>query len=188
MAASIAKIWSGARPCASMTPPAGGICPGSTSSTVMVPGFLYRPYKRSMGRATLPIAVPSTAAVASGKSSPTRTFDWAERLDPSGPSEWRVRFAPTEVGAYRLEFVLRTRTGLARLPAKLVSLPAKGGFVRVSSRDHRFFALDDGLVAVRPRKITFPLSGPQGHVVVPAGHSCLPSSPRRIPPTSKPSL
>lgn len=109
-----------------------------------VPGFLYRPYRRTVGRATLPIPIASTAALAAGKATPTRTSDDAEILVPEGKPEWRVRFAPTEVGRYRLVFVLRTPGGASRRDATLVATPAKGGFVRVSPRDSRYFALSDG--------------------------------------------
>ncbi len=109
-----------------------------------VPGFLYRPYRRTLGRATLPIPIASTDALAAGKAAPTRTSEGAEIMVPSGPPEWRVRFAPAEVGRYRLEFVLRTRAGTARRTASLLAKPATGGFVRVSPRDGRYFATSDG--------------------------------------------
>ncbi|RYG26966.1 hypothetical protein EON82_01280 [bacterium] len=110
-----------------------------------IPGFLYQPYRRTVGRATQPIAISTTDALAAGKASPTRTVDDAEIMVPSGPTEWRVRFTPREVGAHRLEFVLKTRQGVARKagPA-LIATKGKGGFVRVSPRDRRFFALEDG--------------------------------------------
>lgn len=109
-----------------------------------IPGFLYQPYRRTIGRATQPIPISSTDALAAGKISPTRTVDNAEIMVASGDAEWRVRFAPREVGTHRLEFVLRTRNGVARRsgPALIVSA-GKGGFVRVSPRDRRYFALDD---------------------------------------------
>ena len=109
-----------------------------------VPGFLYRPYRRTTGRATLLIPVASTDAVVAGKAAPTRTSDDAEIMVPTGPPEWRVRFAPEEAGRYRLEFVLRTRAGTARKMASLVVKAGAGGFVRVSPRNGRYFALSDG--------------------------------------------
>ena len=108
------------------------------------PGFLYRPYRRTVGRATLPIPIASTDALAAGKASPTKVSDDAEILVPGGAAEWRVRFAPAEVGRYRLTFVLRTPAGVATRDATLVATPGAGGFVRVSPRDGRYFALSDG--------------------------------------------
>ena len=118
------------------------VAPSGRESSV--PGFLYRPYRRTVGRATLPIPVASTAAQKAGRAAPTRTSGDAEIMVPAGKSEWRVRFAPTEVGRYRLEFTLRTRAGVARRATSLVATAGKGGFVRVSPRDGRYFALSDG--------------------------------------------
>lgn len=117
---------------------------GPDGRTVTVPGFLYRACRRTRGKATLPIPVLSTAAVVAGRNAPTRTVDDAEILVPAGLPEWRVRFAPTQMGRYRLEFVLRTRAGVARRDSTLVCVLGKGGFVHVSSRDPRYFATDDG--------------------------------------------
>lgn len=110
-----------------------------------IPGFLYRPYARTRGRVTLPIAISSTEALAAGKASPTETRDDGEILTPSGPPEWRVRMTPTEVGLHKVELVLRTRQGTVRKgDLRFVANKGNGGFVRVSPRDPRFFALDDG--------------------------------------------
>ncbi len=109
-----------------------------------VPGFFYQAQTRTIGRATLPIPVSSTDAVAAGKAALTHTSDDAEILAPVGGPEWRVRFTPTEVGTYRLEFVARNSSGVARRSVTLRVGPGRGGFVRVSSRDGRYFALDDG--------------------------------------------
>ena len=79
-----------------------------------VPGFLYQAQRRTTGRATLPIPISSTDALAAGKAAPTRTTDDAEILVPVGKPEWRVRFAPVETGTYRLEFAVRNPQGTAR--------------------------------------------------------------------------
>jgi len=109
-----------------------------------VPGFLYQPYRRTIGRATLPIPVSSTEAVAAGKASPTKTSEDAEIMAPAGRPEWRIRFAPTEAGRYRLDFVVHTRGGSSHRLSTLVAKQGKGGFVRVSPRDGRYFTLSDG--------------------------------------------
>lgn len=110
-----------------------------------IPGFLYRPYVRSTGRVTLPIAISSTEALAAGKASPTETKEDGERLTPAGPPEWRLRITPAEVGVHQIEVVLKTSQGVVRKGGlKLTATSGKGGFVRVSPRDPRFFALDDG--------------------------------------------
>jgi hypothetical protein len=112
---------------------------------LFVPGFLYQPYRRTTGRATQPIPISSTEALAAGKASPTRTVDDAEVMVAADPAEWRVRFTPREAGVHRLEFVLHTRQGIARRSGpKLVVAKGRGGFVHVSPRDRRYFALDDG--------------------------------------------
>ncbi|NUP99975.1 MAG: DUF5060 domain-containing protein, partial [Armatimonadetes bacterium] len=86
-----------------------------------VPGFLYRPYARSRA----------------GNS---------ERLVPSGPPSWRVRFAPTEVGEYRFQVTARDRSGhRSSVPATFqVTAGNAPGYVRVSPDDPMYFAHDDG--------------------------------------------
>ncbi|HWD39833.1 MAG TPA: hypothetical protein VG944_13370, partial [Fimbriimonas sp.] len=109
-----------------------------------VPGFLYRPFRRTYGNATLPIAIPSIADVKAGRHAPTQNFDDAEVLVPTGKPSWRVRFAPTEPGSYQMTFAVRTRTGSFEKTCRLRSTKSSGGFVRISERDRRYFALDDG--------------------------------------------
>ncbi|CAN5486199.1 hypothetical protein BH11ARM2_BH11ARM2_07900 [soil metagenome] len=112
---------------------------------LVVPGFLYRAYVHKTGPIVRPIAISSTQALADGKVSSTERDENGEILEPTAPAEWRVRFAPSEKGVYRVALVWRTRQGTAkRNVGTLTATPAKGGFVRVSKRDPRYFALDDG--------------------------------------------
>lgn len=110
-----------------------------------VPGFFYRAYSRRAGKTTRTIAVSTTQAAAEGKAALTETSDDGEILEPTGPAEWRVRFAPQEKGVHKVELVWRTPSGTAnRKVENLTAAPGKGGFVRMSKFDPRYFALDDG--------------------------------------------
>lgn len=110
-----------------------------------MPGFLYRPYRPKYGKATLPIAIRSTAALAEGKVSSTEEFADAEVLVPTGEEGWKVRICGEEPGKYTVRLRVTTATGTAthRL-APITVRPGKGGFVRVSAADRRYFQLSDG--------------------------------------------
>jgi hypothetical protein len=77
-----------------------------------------------------------------------RTVDGALRFVPVGPWEWRVRFAPAEVGAYEGVVVATTPTGAARsLPFRFTAARAEKsarGMIRVAPGNPRAFAYDDG--------------------------------------------
>ncbi|MGV3617457.1 MAG: cellulase family glycosylhydrolase [Fimbriimonas sp.] len=112
---------------------------------IAVPGFLYLDHQRSEGKVTVPIAISSTEALASGKASPTETKEKGEILTPAGRLDWRIRFTPTLEGVHRIQLTLRTRQGTVRRGGyTLTATKGQGGFVRVSPRDGRYFALDDG--------------------------------------------
>ncbi len=86
-----------------------------------VPGFLYQGYRRQV-------------------------VDGLEVLTKEGPPEWRVRFAPSEVGDYSYELRLKDAHGEAKWTGgkfTCVDSPSKG-FIRVDPRDRRRFAYDDG--------------------------------------------
>ncbi|MBM4034270.1 MAG: DUF5060 domain-containing protein [Planctomycetes bacterium] len=72
-----------------------------------------------------------------------RETEW---LYPSGAPGWRARFAPTEVGNWTAIATVATRDGAIRsAPVAFECTPAEGrGFVRVSDKDPRFLAFDDG--------------------------------------------
>ncbi len=92
-----------------------------SGETVSVPGFLYRPFKRSQQ---------------SGN----------EILTPAGDPSWRIRYAPSQVGDYSAVVVLRDRTGTVESkPVPFKASPSHNhGLVRVSSRDRHYFEFEDG--------------------------------------------
>ena len=65
---------------------------------------------------------------------------------PTGQPVWRARFAPVEVGVYRVVAELSDSDGLASSEAVEFRSTAsrRAGFVRVSRRDSRFFEFDNG--------------------------------------------
>jgi len=70
----------------------------------------------------------------------------AEWLYPTGMPGWKARFAPTEVGAWSCEAVLKDRVGTARSAAVAFQCTASAdkGFVRVSVRNPHYLERDDG--------------------------------------------
>ncbi|AIE83410.1 hypothetical protein [Fimbriimonas ginsengisoli] len=111
-----------------------------------IPGFLYRPYRREIGKVTLPIAYSSTEALRSGAAAKERTYPAGEILTPSGPESWRVRFTPTEAGSYRISFVVRDHDGTAGSRTLLFRVAGKpsAGFVRIDPSNPRGFRLTTG--------------------------------------------
>lgn len=95
---------------------------GPKGETVPVPGFYFQDYTRGL----------------EGTS---------ERLSMKGTPEWRVRYAPTQVGAYTMTITAKDKTG-ARVESKPIEFRCVAsndpGFVRVSSDDNRYFAFDNG--------------------------------------------
>ena len=67
-------------------------------------------------------------------------------LEPAGEPLWKVRFAPTEVGEYSFAVSARDQTGETRsAPSTFRVLPSTAhGFIRISPRNPRYFAFDDG--------------------------------------------
>lgn len=112
--------------------------------TMTVPGFLFRPYRRSVGRTTVAIAYASTDALSKGAAK-EKTVDAGEILTPTGPPSWRVRFTPQETGLYVTTLVLRSggKTVRAKGPSVKVAVE-KGGFVRVDPKNPRAFRLSSG--------------------------------------------
>jgi len=72
--------------------------------------------------------------------------DEMPHLREVGPPEWRVRFAPDEVGEWTYLVRLRDRTGEVTGGSGKVRVTESGqpGFVRVSTRNPRYFEHDDG--------------------------------------------
>lgn len=76
-----------------------------------------------------------------------RTLDeLGERTIPQGPPYWSARFTPTEPGRYRYSLSLRDAYGYTTWGPSTFRATAstRPGFVRVSSRDPRYFEFDDG--------------------------------------------
>lgn len=99
-----------------------GIVNTPSGGKVRVPGFYYRAYTRRLeGR--------------------------EERLAPAGEPDWRIRFAPTQVGSYQMTVVVRDSTGktVRSQPIAFRCIPSqRPGFVRVSQDDRRYFVFDNG--------------------------------------------
>ena len=69
-----------------------------------------------------------------------------ETLTPMGEPYWKIRFTPMEVGTYKLHVVLRT-TDHTITSEKLtfgVYESDRGGFIRVSEVDKRYFKVENG--------------------------------------------
>jgi hypothetical protein len=88
---------------------------------VRVPAFLYQEYERSLLGGT-------------------------ETLTPVGKPVWKVRFAPTEPGAYRYWIEARDRSGSQRSEAQRFEVVDTGsrGFIRRSERSPWYLRFDTG--------------------------------------------
>ncbi len=91
-----------------------------SGKTLIVPGFLYRPYTRQQNN--------------------------GEFLNPAGTPSWRIRFTPAEEGEYECKVMVRDRSGTKESkPVRFTSTASTNpGFVRISPADRRFFAFDNG--------------------------------------------
>ncbi len=87
---------------------------------VRVPGFFYQGYLRRMEKG-------------------------AEKLAPMGRSQWKIRFAPLQTGAYHYQIEINDsqpiRSEMGRFQCVDSDSP---GFVRISKQDPLFFEFDDG--------------------------------------------
>jgi hypothetical protein len=94
---------------------------GPSGRSLQIPGFLYRPFTRALK-------------------------DGHEVDSSAGTPDWRVRLAPIEAGVNQVTLTLKDRTGSVQYgPIKFTALDSRDpGFIRVSARDHRYFAFDDG--------------------------------------------
>lgn len=91
------------------------------NQTIKLPGFYYQDFSR--------------------KSENNR-----EILLPNSKGEWRLRFAPSKPGDYRLVVFVQDRNGKVKSDPFVfkVSDSSRDGFARVSKKDKRFFELDSG--------------------------------------------
>lgn len=92
-----------------------------SGQTIDIPGFLYQDFTRSL----------------SGDQ---------EAMTPAGAPEWRVRYAPSETGRYRVTLQLRDRTGTATSKTYTFQSTKSSlrGFIRISKDDPHYFAYDGG--------------------------------------------
>lgn len=94
------------------------VCPDG--SIVTVPGFFYQGYLRRMDRG-------------------------AERLVPMGQSQWKVRFAPQQVGIYRFYVAVDDGQHVqSEMDTFRCVASGNHGFVRVSRKDPGYFEFGDG--------------------------------------------
>jgi hypothetical protein len=90
---------------------------------IRVPGFYFRDY--------------------------TKTHDGVQTvLQEEGEPFWKIRFTPTETGAHDISVFVsyRGKKTLAKSFAFECSLGEKSGFIRVSPRNKKYYAFDDGKV------------------------------------------
>jgi hypothetical protein len=75
-----------------------------------------------------------------------RLEEGAERIEAAGEPIWRLRFAPEAIGTWRYQVHASTPGGYAELPERSFEVTPSDshGFIRVSSRNPRAFAFDDG--------------------------------------------
>jgi hypothetical protein len=87
---------------------------------VVVPGFFYQGYLRRMQQG-------------------------AERLMPMGRSQWKIRFAPMQLGTYHYYVEVRDGEGLRSELGTFRCVPSEcHGFVRISEADPDCLEFDDG--------------------------------------------
>ena len=88
-----------------------------SGAVIIVPGFYYREYTQTNGVLT-------------------QTDNWS----------WRVRFTPTEVGEYHYQVLATTLLGTKRSAPGTFTAAASDnpGFIRVDSRNPRYFVFDNG--------------------------------------------
>jgi hypothetical protein len=70
-----------------------------------------------------------------------------EQVKPNGPAAWRVRFTPTQAGAWRVALTLRDRSGTVHggeAAFKATAAPQDPGFVRTAAAAPGYFQFDSG--------------------------------------------
>lgn len=117
-----------------------------SGARMTIPGFLYRPYRRTYGKVVVPIAYASDEAVKRGAGKEA-TKDRGEILVPTGAPVWRIRFTPLEAGEYRFALVLRDAAGTERrqmAPFRASRTTTGVPFVRIDPKSPRAFRRSDG--------------------------------------------
>jgi len=91
-----------------------------SGQTTTVPGFYYQQYSRRLEKNR-------------------------EILTPLGRGEWKIRFAPRELGPYRYRITVNDGEKLVTAERRLRCVPSKNpGYVRVSKRDWHYFEFENG--------------------------------------------
>ncbi|GAC1401455.1 MAG: hypothetical protein NVSMB52_15280 [Chloroflexota bacterium] len=71
-----------------------------------------------------------------------------KELTPQGRPFWRIRFAASESGKWRYRVILRDSTGMSASSSMgspiQVAQRKDAGYVRISKKDHRYLAFDNG--------------------------------------------
>jgi hypothetical protein len=89
--------------------------------TIEVPAFYYQEFKREL-------------------------VEGRETLTPMGEPYWKIRFTPMEAGTYKLHVLLRTASHTVTSEELTFDVyeSDRGGFVRVSEVDKRYFKVENG--------------------------------------------
>jgi len=94
------------------------VCPDGTTESV--PGFFYQGYQR-------------------------RRVAGAEKLVPMGRSQWKIRYAPRQLGRYHYYVTVEDGETVRTDTATFLCVESdEHGFVRMSPRDPAYFEFDDG--------------------------------------------
>lgn len=110
---------------------------GPDSVTYSIPGYLDRPYRRSL-------------------------VDGKERLEPDGPPRWRLRLSPETLGTYHVRVTFADRTGEKVQNASFQCVASDDrGFVRPGQADHRYFEFSSG-ASYWPLGANVAWAGPRG--------------------------
>ncbi|MHC4502770.1 MAG: hypothetical protein ACYTFI_05645 [Planctomycetota bacterium] len=119
-----------------------GIFRHEDGSKLVVPGFFYEPYARRLE----PTTVSKPPSKSRSKSKRDVEVE-VEVLEVTGAPDWRVRFAPTELGTYKVTIRVVTPEETVEHPAGDLSCVSseKRGYVRVA-KDDRYFEHSTGQV------------------------------------------
>jgi uncharacterized protein DUF5060 len=94
------------------------ICPDGTQESA--PAFFYQGYQR-------------------------RRKSGVEHLTPIGRSQWRVRYAPRQIGTYHYYITVKDDRSIRSATMAFRSVPSTSrGFVHMSKKDPNYFAFDNG--------------------------------------------
>ena len=100
-----------------------------SGNRVSVPGFYYQDYKMSLRETT-----------------DNKGHAGEEVFTPNGDAVWKIRFSPTELGAYTYTVTVKDKKGTVQsTPGKFTSVASENpGYIRVSAKDPRYLEFDNG--------------------------------------------